>query len=122
MLGPLLPFLCAQQGCTGNRPCSHPSGTDAITSPVTDTVARQGGEQVVGLEGSLPPLPKSLSTQGANYWSEFPLARLLLSFLPPVSKLLGGRSCLCPQGSSKGPILSCRSDGSNSINGKQDKW
>lgn len=74
--------------------------------------------------GPFPPQPQISSTQGTRQLGEFSLAgslSLLLS-LPLSAKLLGSESYLCPQASSKGPILSCRSDGSNSINGKQDEW
>lgn len=75
--------------------------------------------------GLLSPssLAQALRTQRTIQLEEFGFSPSLF-FLPFAlyAKLLGSCSCLCPQGSSKGPILSRRSDGGNSINGKQDGW
>lgn len=40
----------------------------------------------------------------------------------PLSKAAWQPILPLSPGSSTGPILSCRSDGSNSVNGKQDEW
>lgn len=131
ILASAVPGICEQPVNPGSPPsllgamvhrCQAPftSATGANTRPATARLTWDMSRKQIGW--ALRPL--SSMAKDLYHPRKHPCVRVFsLSLFPsPLSKTLGGQSCLCPQGSSKGPISSCRSDGSNSINGKQDEW